>query len=139
MSFRAILTRLRTVRGLSQYALAKRAGVAQQYLNELEAGKKASPGVQTVRKLAKALEVPVEDLVKTTHDAEKERQAMRPYDVYFYPEARRWHFVILAVGAGASSVKFNSQAENRSGYVTKDQARQAARLKRAQLPSRYLG
>ncbi len=61
---------------------------------------------------------------------------MRTYDVYVFPEARRWHFVILQLleeGAGASTVAFESQAENRTGYETKEEAQQAGLLQKAKM------
>ncbi len=61
-SFKTALRCLREARGLSQLALAKRARISQQYLNELETGKKANPGIQVLRKLAKALEVEPHEL-----------------------------------------------------------------------------
>ncbi len=63
-SFQTTLKRLRRTKGLSQYALANQAGVSQQYLNELEAGKKKNPGIETVYKLAKALKVKVAELLE---------------------------------------------------------------------------
>ena len=64
MSFRTTLKRLRRAKGLSQYALARQAGVAQQYVNELERGLKTNVGIETMRKLAKALDVKVGRLVE---------------------------------------------------------------------------
>jgi transcriptional regulator with XRE-family HTH domain len=58
-----VLKRLREAKGLSQLELAKRAKVAQAYLSELEAGQKKNPGIETLRKLAKALGVPVTELL----------------------------------------------------------------------------
>lgn len=59
------LKRLREGRALSQLQLAKRAKVAQAYISEMEAGeKKKNPGIETLRKLAKALGVPVTDLLE---------------------------------------------------------------------------
>jgi transcriptional regulator with XRE-family HTH domain len=57
------LKRLRERKGISQLALAKRAKVAQAYIWELEAGQKKNPGIETLRKLAKALGVPVTELL----------------------------------------------------------------------------
>jgi transcriptional regulator with XRE-family HTH domain len=59
-----VLKQLREKRGLTQQALAKRAGIAQGYLSELEAGREKNPGIETLRKLAKALKVSVVELVK---------------------------------------------------------------------------
>jgi transcriptional regulator with XRE-family HTH domain len=57
------LKRLRETKGLSQLQLAKRADVAQAYISEMEAGDKRNPGLETLRKLAKALGVPVTELL----------------------------------------------------------------------------
>jgi transcriptional regulator with XRE-family HTH domain len=64
MTIGARVKRLRSQRGLSQYALAKHSGVSQPYLWELEAGQKTNPGIETLRKLAKALGVPVARLLE---------------------------------------------------------------------------
>lgn len=39
-------------------------GVAQAYLSELEAGQKKNPGIETLRRFAKALGVPVGELLE---------------------------------------------------------------------------
>jgi transcriptional regulator with XRE-family HTH domain len=57
------LKRLREKKGISQLALAKRAKVAQAYISEMEAGGKKNPGIETLRKLAKALGVTVTELL----------------------------------------------------------------------------
>jgi len=54
---------LREERGLSQEALAAKAGVSRGYLARLETGRH-DPTVGTVEKLAKALRVKVTDLLK---------------------------------------------------------------------------
>lgn len=59
-----MLKRLRERKGLSQLALAKRARVAQAYISEMEAGRKKNPGIETLRRLAKALGVPVRELLE---------------------------------------------------------------------------
>jgi transcriptional regulator with XRE-family HTH domain len=59
-----VLKRLREEKGLSQLALAKRARVAQAYISEMEAGQKKNPGIETLRKIAKALGVPVSELLE---------------------------------------------------------------------------
>ena len=51
------MKRLRRHRRLCQLALAKQSGVSHLYLRELEAGQKTNPGIETLRKLAKALGV----------------------------------------------------------------------------------
>ena len=47
---------------MSQAALAKRAGLTREYVNKLEAGKQ-DPSLTTISALAKALGVPVADLL----------------------------------------------------------------------------
>jgi DNA-binding XRE family transcriptional regulator len=51
----------RKKRGLTQAALAKAAGIAQGFLSEIEAGKK-SGDVKTLRKIASALTITLDDL-----------------------------------------------------------------------------
>lgn len=58
--------RLRTLRlkkGLTQDALAKKIGVSRGYLARLEMGRH-DPPLSRVEKLAKALRVPIEKLLK---------------------------------------------------------------------------
>lgn len=54
---------LRDAKGLTQVELAKRAKVTRGYLAQLEAGYKTNPSLPTLRKLAKALGVPVTELL----------------------------------------------------------------------------
>jgi len=49
--------------GLSQEALAHRAGLQRAYIGQLETGLR-SPGLETVAKLARALELDAADLVR---------------------------------------------------------------------------
>ncbi|WP_316237648.1 helix-turn-helix transcriptional regulator [Bradyrhizobium sp. SZCCHNR1015] len=63
----------RKKRGLSQDELAKRAGITQGYLSEIEVGRK-SGDVQTLRKLADALKVTIDSLVS---DGPSEEDAPR--------------------------------------------------------------
>lgn len=57
------LRRLRTAKGWRQVDLAKKARVTQALISQLEAGKKASPSVVPLLRIAKALGVTVEELV----------------------------------------------------------------------------
>jgi transcriptional regulator with XRE-family HTH domain len=50
-------------RGLSQAALAKRAKITREYVNKIEAGQ-YDPTVGVLRRIAKALEVPVTELLQ---------------------------------------------------------------------------
>jgi transcriptional regulator with XRE-family HTH domain len=56
------LKRLRTKKELSQAALAKRAGLSREYVNKIEAGR-YDPPLSTLNSLAKALGVPVTELL----------------------------------------------------------------------------
>ena len=57
------LKELRAKRGLTQAALAKRAGVTLSYIGRLEIGRH-DPQLSTLKKLAKALKVPIAELVQ---------------------------------------------------------------------------
>lgn len=58
----AALTAMRVLAGLSQAELARRSGVSQGHISELERGdKKASP--RTIKRLAEALAVPMPALM----------------------------------------------------------------------------
>jgi transcriptional regulator with XRE-family HTH domain len=57
------LRRLRRARGLTQDALAKKARITRVYVNNLEAGK-YDPTVGVVKRLARALGVPVTELLE---------------------------------------------------------------------------
>ncbi len=56
-SFGQVLKELRLGRGLSQAAVAARAGVDRSYVNRLEAGERAAPGPAAVEALAEALQL----------------------------------------------------------------------------------
>ena len=57
------IKKLRTAQGLSQEALAKRAKISREYVNRLEAGQ-YDPTVSVARRLAKALGVPLMELLE---------------------------------------------------------------------------
>ena len=59
-----LIKRLRTARGLSQRALAARAGLTNPYIAQLETGQRGNPTVLVATRLADALGVPVMDLIK---------------------------------------------------------------------------
>jgi DNA-binding XRE family transcriptional regulator len=54
----------RKYRGMTQATLAADAGIAQNYLSEIENGKRSGP-IELWLKLSRTLDVPVEDLVDT--------------------------------------------------------------------------
>jgi transcriptional regulator with XRE-family HTH domain len=56
------LRQLRDDRGLSQRALAKKAGISREYLARLETGRQ-DPTLSTLEKIAKALKVKVGAIV----------------------------------------------------------------------------
>lgn len=51
-------------RGLSQYGLAKAAGLSHGHVVMLLQGRRPNPSIATVHKIAKALDVPVEELLE---------------------------------------------------------------------------
>ena len=58
------IKRLREKLGLSQEKLARLADVSNNTIINIEAGKQQNPTVDTIKKIAKALNVPIEDLIK---------------------------------------------------------------------------
>ncbi len=58
------LRRLRRRKGWSQARLAKRIGVSQPYLSQLERGADRNPTLKVLQRLAKALKIPIADLVE---------------------------------------------------------------------------
>ena len=63
-SVSVLLTKLRDSKGMTQEQLAKRAKVSRGYLADLEAGHRANPSILVLRRLAKALNVPVTELLE---------------------------------------------------------------------------
>jgi transcriptional regulator with XRE-family HTH domain len=55
--------RLREAKGLSQEKLARLADVANNTLIKMETGENKNPTLETLKKVAKALEVSVDDLI----------------------------------------------------------------------------
>lgn len=58
------LRRLRQAKGWRQVDLAKKARVTQALISQLEAGKKASPSVVPLLRIARALGVTLEELLE---------------------------------------------------------------------------
>ncbi len=58
-----MLKTLREGKSMTQVDLAKKAKLTQPYLAELEAGKKKNPSLAVLQRLAKALGVPVTELL----------------------------------------------------------------------------
>jgi len=57
------LRKLRETKGLSQEKLARLADVANNTIIKIEAGKNKNPTLETLRKIAKALGVSVDELI----------------------------------------------------------------------------
>ncbi len=55
--------RLREAKGLSQEKLARLADVANNTLIKMESGENKNPTLETLKKVAKALDVSVDDLI----------------------------------------------------------------------------
>ena len=60
---RTVLKRRREQKQLTQVALAHKVGVSQTYIAKLESGDKANPTIALLKRLAKALGVPVTELL----------------------------------------------------------------------------
>jgi len=56
--------RLREKMGISQEKLARLANVSNNTIINIETGKQDNPTIETLKKIAKALEVGVDDLIK---------------------------------------------------------------------------
>jgi transcriptional regulator with XRE-family HTH domain len=61
---KTMIKRLRRERGLTQVELAKRAAVTQAYVAKIEGGDRANPSLAILKRLAKALGVPVTALLE---------------------------------------------------------------------------
>ena len=60
----AMVKARREAQGLTQTGLAKRAKVSQAYIASIEAGSRKNPSLAILQKLAKALGVPVTELLQ---------------------------------------------------------------------------
>jgi transcriptional regulator with XRE-family HTH domain len=58
------IERLRKAKGLSQEKLARLADVANNTLIKMESGENQNPTLDTLKKVAKALDVSVDDLIQ---------------------------------------------------------------------------
>lgn len=63
-SIETVLKALRKQRGMPQEQVAKKAGVTNFYISQLETGLRKNPSLPVLRRLAKALGVPVAELLK---------------------------------------------------------------------------
>jgi transcriptional regulator with XRE-family HTH domain len=60
----ALITSLRVAAGMNQPELAKKVKVRTAYISALEAGKRRNPSLVVLKEIAKALGVPVTELLK---------------------------------------------------------------------------
>jgi transcriptional regulator with XRE-family HTH domain len=60
----AIVRRLRRERDWTQEQLGKRAGLPQAYISQVESGVRVNPTGAVIKKLARAFDVPVGELLK---------------------------------------------------------------------------
>ena len=58
------IRKYRKKRGLSQDKLSKHAEVAYNTVVKIESGKNSNPTIETLRKIAKALEINVNDIIR---------------------------------------------------------------------------
>lgn len=56
------IRKIRIEKGLSQEELAKRSNTTKQYISILEKGKTKNPGITILKRIAKALDVSIEEL-----------------------------------------------------------------------------
>ena len=59
-----VIRRLRRAKGLSQRELADKADITGAYIAQLETGVKKNPSLDILRRLAKALGVPVTEMLE---------------------------------------------------------------------------
>jgi len=59
-----IIKKLREEKGLSQEKLARLADVSNNTIVNIEAGKQDNPTIETLKSIAKALEISVDELIK---------------------------------------------------------------------------
>jgi transcriptional regulator with XRE-family HTH domain len=59
-----VLKRLREDQSFSQATLSKKSGTAQGCISQMEAGEKKNPGIQKLKKIAKALGVSATELLE---------------------------------------------------------------------------
>jgi transcriptional regulator with XRE-family HTH domain len=58
-----VIKTLRTDRGLTQEQVAQKVGVTKNYITMLETGARKTPSLRVLKRLAKALGVPVTELL----------------------------------------------------------------------------
>lgn len=78
-----VIKNLRMKKGITVYKLSKMTNIARSYLVELENNKKFNPSLNTMYKIANALEVKVDDLFYSEIDIDILKEEMyRRIDLY---------------------------------------------------------
>jgi transcriptional regulator with XRE-family HTH domain len=67
-TLRQRIRELRLERGFTQEMLATKAGLGEKYLQNLEAGRRANPGIEVINQIAEALEIHVFELLYTREE-----------------------------------------------------------------------
>jgi XRE family transcriptional regulator of biofilm formation len=57
------IKQLRTGKGMSLSELAERAGVAKSYISSIERGIQLNPSIQTLDKISRVIDIPIEQLL----------------------------------------------------------------------------
>jgi transcriptional regulator with XRE-family HTH domain len=60
------LKEIRTAKKMTQIELAEASGIKQATISDIETGDIKNPGIETIRKLAKALNVKIQKLIDET-------------------------------------------------------------------------
>lgn len=64
MALGELVKKYRKFSNMSEYALAKTVGVSHSYINQIEQGKKNNPDNNILAKIALALEIPFDEIVR---------------------------------------------------------------------------
>lgn len=81
MNFGEYIKKMRNKKGLSSRELARRAGVSQAYLSQLETGKNNNPTAEIISKISKALDVDYMEMVFQTEAVQKSVEEMADKEV----------------------------------------------------------
>ncbi|GAJ98039.1 regulator [Geomicrobium sp. JCM 19055] len=65
------IKQLRLQNGLSITALSERSGIAKSYISSIERNIQSNPSINCLTKIADALSVPVNELIKELHDYDR--------------------------------------------------------------------
>ena len=79
--FRDYLRDVRNRRGWSVNKLALKSGVTSGYLSQLETGKRGTPSASIINKIAKALEISVEEMMREAGYLESDGSAENTIDI----------------------------------------------------------